>query len=255
MAKQQYLKGSALYDKFLSGFADYAGLSIISRNDILHISIDGHEYYIYLKCVSHKGNPYPLNDQRAQLPQRPIFDVVKSSNVDFLFLGYDMDNDVFVCWDPFKVRQRLNVKSYVSFYSFKDLQNNVKIGKIDSAELSNGDKFVLFKREDMLSFFNMIKVHFHQLKDSDFIEEFPAEEQCPVISTLSSSKKVEIVGILTNINSDQSVKLLVDSMVANAQNRLNIICSCMNDFQKFYHKMQLTDWKRIIYAYLDELEI
>lgn len=46
MAKQQYLKGTALYDKFLSGFAHYAGLNIISRNDILHISIDGHEYYI-----------------------------------------------------------------------------------------------------------------------------------------------------------------------------------------------------------------
>ena len=34
MAKQQYLKGAALYDKFLSGFAHYAGLNIISRNDI-----------------------------------------------------------------------------------------------------------------------------------------------------------------------------------------------------------------------------
>ena len=164
MAKQQYLKGTALYDKFLSGFAHYAGLNIISRNDILHISIDGHEYYIYLKCISHKGNPYPLNDQRAQLPQRPIFDKVKSSDIDFLFLGYDMDNDVFVCWDPLKVRQRLNVKSYVSFYSFKDLQSNVQLGRIDSAELSNGDKFVLFKRDDMLSFFNMIKVHFPSIE-------------------------------------------------------------------------------------------
>ena len=255
MAKQQYLKGSALYDKFLSGFANYAGLNIISRNDILHISIDGHEYYIYLKCVSHKGNPYPLNDQRAQLPQRPIFDTIKSSNIDFLFLGYDMDNDVFVCWDPLKVRQRLNVKSYVSFYSFKDLQSNVRLGKIDSAELSNGDKFVLFKREDILSFFNMIKVHFRQLKDSDFIKEHSEKEQYPVLSPPSSSKKIEIVGKLTNINSDQSVKLLVDSMVAEKQNRLNIICSCMNSFQKFHHKMQLTDWKRIIYAYLDELEM
>ena len=210
MAKQQYLKGTALYDKFLSGFAHYAGLNIISRNDILHISIDGHEYYIYLKCISHKGNPYPLNDQRAQLPQRPIFDKVKSSDIDFLFLGYDMDNDVFVCWDPLKVRQRLNVKSYVSFYSFKDLQSNVQLGRIDSAELSNGDKFVLFKRDDMLSFLNVI--------------------------------------------SDQSVKLLIDSMVADEQNRMQIICSCMNDFQKFYYKMKLTDWKRIIYTYLDETE-
>lgn len=250
MAKQQYLKGSALYDKFLSGFAEYGGLNIISRNDILHISIDGHEYYIYLKCVSHKGNPYPLNDQRAQLPQRPIFDNVKSSDVDFLFLGYDMDNDVFVCWDPLKVRQRLNVKSYVSFYSFKDLQNNVQLGKIDSAELSNGDKFVLFKREDMLSFFNMIKVHFPQLKESDPIDDSVEDE--PLTAPIPSPyKKVEVVGILSNVCSDQSVKLLIDSMATEGQNRMQIICSCMNDFQRFYYKMKLTDWKRIIYAYLD----
>lgn len=32
MAKQQYLKGAALYDKFLSGFAHYTGLNIISEN-------------------------------------------------------------------------------------------------------------------------------------------------------------------------------------------------------------------------------
>lgn len=254
MAKQQYLKGSALYDKFLSGFDNYAGLNIISRNDILHISIDGHEYYIYLKCVSHKGNPYPLNDQRAQLPQRPIFDTVKQSNIDFLFLGYDMDNDVFVCWDPLKVRQRLNVKSYVSFYSFKDLQNNVQLGKIDTAELSNGDKFVLFKREDMLSFFNMIKVHFRQLKETDPIEESD-EEQEQDLPPLPTSKKVEIVGLLTNVNADPSVKLLIDSLEADGKNRMEIICNCMNDFQRFYYRMKLTDWKRIIYSYLDNTEL
>lgn len=253
MAKLKYLIGSPLYDKFLSGFGDYDGLEILSRNDILHLRLDGHEYYIYLKCVSHKGNPYPPNDQRAQLPQRPIFDTVKNSNVDFLFFGYDMDNDVFVCWDPLKVRQRLNVKSYVSFYSYKGLQSNVQLGKIDTAELSNGDRFVLFKRENMLSFFNMIKVHFPRLKESDPIENTDKNQVQPIIIQ-PSAKKVEIVGVLTNVYSDQSVKLLVDSMVADEQNRMQIICTCINEFAKFYYKMKLTDWKRIIYAYLDETD-
>ena len=249
MAKQKFLKGAPLYDKFLSGFGSYAGLRVISRDDILLIDLDGHQYYIYLKCVSHKGNPYPLNDQRAQLPQRPIFDAIKASDTDFLFLGYDMDNDVFVCWDPLKVRQRLNVKSYVSFYSFKDIQNNVQLGKIDSAELSNGDKFVLFKREDMLSFFNMIKVHFPKIKESDpDIEDVPQQNS---ESKTSTSRKVGVVGILTDIMTDQSVKLLVDDMVAEEKNRMEIICACMNNFAQFYYKMKLTDWKRIIYSYLD----
>lgn len=164
-----------------------------------------------------------------------------------------MDNDVFVCWDPLKVRHRLNIKSYVSFYSYKDLQNNVVSGKIDTAELSNGNKFVLFKREDMLSFFNMIKVHFPRLKDSDPI---PSDEvkTTPVELTPSKSQKVEIIGYLSDVNKDQSVKLLIDSMNNDDKKRMEIICACMNDFGRFYFKMKLTDWKRIVYFYLDKSE-
>lgn len=254
MAKIQYLKGNALNDRFLSGFNGYSGLNIILRNnDIILIELDGHKYYIYLKCVSHKGNPYPINDQRAQLPQRPIFDTIKESDIDFLFLGYDMENDVFVCWDPLKVRHRLNIKSYVSFYSYKDLQNNVVSGKIDTAELSNGNKFVLFKREDMLSFFNMIKVHFPRLKDSDPIPSDDVQTT-PVELNPSKSQKVEIIGYLSDVNKDQSVKLLIDSMNNDHKKRMEIICACMNDFGRFYFKMKLTDWKRIVYFYLDNSE-
>ena len=105
----------------------------------------------------------------------------------------------------------------------------------------------------MLSFFNMIKVHFPRLKETDQNDE--SEEEMPISApTTTPSKKVEVVGILSNVISDQSVKLLIDSMVADEQNRMQIICSCMNDFQKFYYKMKLTDWKRIIYTYLDETE-
>lgn len=254
MAKQKYISGIALYDRLLSGFGSYKGLNIIEKcSDILLIELDGHKYYIYLKCVSHKGNPYPLNDQRAQLPQRPIFDKIKNSNIDFLFLGYDMDNDVFVCWDPYKVRMRLNVKTYVSFYSFKDLQNSVQVGKINTAELSNGDKFVLFKREDILSFFNMIKVHFPRLKDSDPQTENVNTNTGTGINPITSSKKIELLGFLTDITNDSSVNLLIDSMLSDGKNRMDIICACMNNFAKFYYNMKLTDWKRVIYNYLDKI--
>ena len=77
------------------------------------------------------------------------------------------------------------------FYSFKDLQSNVQLGRIDSAELSNGDKFVLFKRDDMLSFFNMIKVHFPRLKETDQIDE--SEEEMPISApTTTPSKKLKL---------------------------------------------------------------
>ena len=56
MAKRQYLKGNALNDKFLSGFNNYKGLNVILRNnDVILLELDGHKYYVYLKCISHKG--------------------------------------------------------------------------------------------------------------------------------------------------------------------------------------------------------
>ena len=101
----------------------------------------------------------------------------------------------------------------------------------------------------MLSFFNMIKVHFPKIKESDpDIEDVPQQNS---ESKTSTSRKVEVVGILTDIMTDQSVKLLVDDMVAEEKNRMEIICACMNNFAQFYYKMKLTDWKRIIYSYLD----
>lgn len=103
------------------------------------------------------------------------------------------------------------------------------------------------------SYVSYIKVHFPRLKESDPIEDTDAD-QMPSIIIQPSKKKVEVVGVLTNVYSDQSVKLLVDSMIADEQTRMQIICTCINEFAKFYYKMKLTDWKRIIYAYLDETD-
>ncbi|MFQ9811009.1 MAG: hypothetical protein ACLRYB_17065, partial [Segatella copri] len=44
------------------------------------------------------------------MPSRPEFETAKNSKVPFLFLGYDMDNDLYVCWEPEKVKKRLNKK-------------------------------------------------------------------------------------------------------------------------------------------------
>ena len=104
MAKQKYISGIALYDRFLSGFGSYKGLSIIEKcSDILLIELDGHKYYIYLKCVSHKGNPYPLNDQRAQLPQRLIFDKIKKSDIDFIWKIIRVSQALTTALMPFTV--------------------------------------------------------------------------------------------------------------------------------------------------------
>lgn len=241
MARRQYPKGEELAKNFLNKLKNYPNFEIISQSDVCHIRIDNNEYFLYFKCVTHEGKPYPLERQRAQLPKRESFEAIKKSIVPFLFIGYDVDNDVYICWEPSKVKPRLNKKTYVSFYSRLSIQRNVVEGEIKENILTNGDKFVLFKSADILSFFQNIDDYFLELKKDEKIG-LVAE---PFLDDRGSKK---IDGKILDINEDESLKLLIDSM--KDESRLKIMSVCMNEFGEYYTKMSLSDWHKVIREYL-----
>ena len=248
MAKKQYPKGKKLAEMFLDKIKNYSKVQILSKADVCHIKIDEDEYYLYFKCVTPEGKPHPKERQRAQLPKRESFEKIKESNIPFLFIGYDVDNDVYICWEPSKVKPRLNKKSYVSFYSRLSIQESVVEGEIRDEELTNGDKFVLFKSADILSFFQMIDQHFAELKKS---EPTMANDVFDVQEYNTKVGGNDVVGKLADINDDPSVKLLVDNM--QGCSTLQIMSSCMNEFGKYYPKMSLTDWNKTLKKYLSGL--
>lgn len=241
MARRQYPKGKELAKNFIEKLKKYPNFELISQSDVCHIRIDNEEYYLYFKCVTHEGNPYPLEHQRAQLPKRDSFDKIKESNVPFLFLGYDVDHDVYVCWEPSKVKPRLNNKTYVSFYSRLSIQASVVEGEIRDETLTNGDKFVLFKSADILSFFQMIDQHFVELKKNS---QTGMASEPPIIG-----KGKEVIGKILDINDDESLKLLIDSM--KGESRLKIMSECMNEFGEYYFKMSMMDWNNVLKKYLN----
>lgn len=242
MEKRKYPKGKEIAKNFLSKLNGYINFELISQTDVCHIRFDNTEYYLYFKCITHEGNPYPLEHRRAQLPKRKSFDAIKDSEIPFLFWGYDVDNDVYVCWEPSKVKPRLNKKTYVSFYSRLSIQESVVEGEIRDETLTNGDKFVLFKSADILSFFQMIDQHFLELKkDSD--------KSLLSDNTITTSTNNDVIGKLFDIRDDDSVKLLVDSM--KDKTKLTIMAACMNEFGEYYFKMTLSDWSKAIKKYSD----
>ena len=241
MARRQYPKEEELAKSFLNKLKNYPNFEIISQSDVCHIRIDNNEYFLYFKCVTHEGKPYPLERQRAQLPKRESFEAIKKSIVPFLFIGYDVDNDVYICWEPSKVKPRLNKKTYVSFYSRLSIQRNVVEGEIKENILTNGDKFVLFKSADILSFFQNIDDYFLELKKDEKIG-LVAE---PFLDDRGSKK---IDGKILDINEDESLKLLIDSM--KEESRLRIMSVCMNEFGDYYTKMSSSDWHKVIREYL-----
>lgn len=105
---------------------------------------------------------------------------------------------------------------------------------------------MLFKRVDIIPFFQMIDEHFPELSktNNDVVHENPAQ--------YGTKKGKDIVGKLTRLEDDDAVKLTVDEMNDNNADRLSIIASCMNQYGAFYNKMSLTDWCKIVYQYLDQ---
>lgn len=245
MVRKTYPKGAALMQLFIESFENYAGFEVVRKDSGCLFRFEGFQYYAYIKCISHEGNPYPLEHQRAQLPKRPEFDEIKTSEIPFLFLGYDVDNDVFVCWEPYMIKPRLNKKTYVSFYSRLSAQQNVKEGSIREEVLTNGDKFFLFKRCDSVSFFQTIDIRFPYLH----IENGSNSLQDSYQVSIKAPKYPALLGRIITVDEDLAVKLLIDSFPEGTPS-LSIVGECMNQFGSSYDKMSFSDWGNLVRTYL-----
>lgn len=236
-------KGKELVRIFLEEVNKYPEFVIASDSNPLKLLFNGRAFVLFFKCISYAGKPYPLNTTRAQLPYRDEFKSLENNEI-FLFLGFDIDNDLYVCWDPVKTRSRLNQKSYVSFFCRKSLQDSVAEGEIKKGRLTNGDSYVLFKRTDTCSFFEMIDLNFPGLK-------LPQDEPQPIEEIIAATEPIE--GFLDDIETDTSVQLIIDQLASQGQSKLSIVAACMNSFGTYYDKMRFIDWAKIVERYLDKL--
>lgn len=235
-------KGAKLSQIFIDSISDYPEFLIENNGNPLSLKFNNQGYMVFFKCISYAGNPYPENTTRAQLPMRKEFDLLPP-RYRFLFLGYDVENDLYVCWDPNKTRSRLNQKSYVSFFCRKNLQDSCTAGEIKEGRLTNGDKFVLFKRSDIPSFFEMIELHFPSLAEEEKVE-------MPKLSYQIEDQPQ--AGILEDVVQDKSIELLIDSLCAKGKTeKLRIVSECMNNYGSYYYNMKFIDWANIIQHYLE----
>jgi len=134
--------------------------SYISGTQPFLMSFDGKEYFVYVKNLSSAYFKERPDTTRAQLPIRDEFEEIKKSSIPFIFLGYDQDNDVLVCWNFHIVKARLNEKQSVSFYSRQFFQEEASLGVFLRKRLKNDDEPIFFKRKDLIEFFEQIDIFF-----------------------------------------------------------------------------------------------
>lgn len=145
------------------------------------MTFKGEQFYVYVKNLSSAYFADRPDTTRAQLPQKDEFNNIKSSSIPFIFLGYDRINDVLVCWNFRLVKERLNERKSVSFYSRKFYQEEVVGGELLRKKLKNDDIPVLFKRKDLILFFENIHNFFDE-SGSEYVSEQPSTKDGKILS-------------------------------------------------------------------------
>lgn len=196
------------------------------------ITFSGCPYYVYIKHLSSAYFKDRPDTTRAQLPVRPDFDEIKKSSIPFIFLGYDVVNDVYVCWNYHIAKNRLNEKESVSFYSRKSFQDEVQKGSFLRKKLKNDDVPVLFKRGDIISFFENIDSFFN-------ISELGIE-------IMHEDRNYERDGKLFKITEPdllERIRLVVNE---ESNNILEGITIAKNYYGNRYPNMKYSDWSNLI---------
>lgn len=129
------------------------------------INIENVKYFLFLKNISSAYFKKSPDVTRVQLPTSDHFKIISQSDIPFIIFGFDIDNDAVVCWNPSKVKSRLNEKSNVSLYSRESLQSNTKLNEFKLGYLTNGEKIILFKRENLPLFFEKLPTLFNDISN------------------------------------------------------------------------------------------
>lgn len=133
------------------------------------IALNGVDFWIYQKNITStaftKGSD--LSDvNRIQLPERDIFQPIKDSDIAFIFLGYDKDHDVYVTWNPYTTKQRLNITKNVSFYSRRNAQKLAsETGTFQQVYQTNGSAILAFPRTRLADYLLNIADYFPEMTE------------------------------------------------------------------------------------------
>ncbi len=183
-------KPEKLLSMFCNEFLSCEDFCLINGIQPFLISFRGRKFYIYIKNISSAYFSDRDSTTRAQLPIRDEFNEIKKSDFPFVFLGYDSLNDVYICWNFHEVKKRLNVGKSVSFYSRSFFQSEVRETGFLRKKLKNGDVPVLFKRKNLIDFFNRIDTFF----ENDLVTNIRFNEE-GFIDYLINDRKLSVKSV------------------------------------------------------------
>ena len=214
--------------KFIETLLDQEGFTYEDGNPFL-INLSGNQYYIFLKNLSPAYFANSPDVTRVQLPQSDHFKKISNTKLPFVILGYDIDNDVFVCWNHNKIKERLNAKSNVSLYSRLSLQKSQGNSKFTPGYLTNGEKIIVFKREYLADYFT----HLNTL--------FTISSESNIEGDISSANEENKIYVISDKNLIQKLTPLLQK-----DRVLEAVQICSNFYSGKYTQMTFKDWFNLV---------
>ncbi|MFK7949679.1 MAG: hypothetical protein AB8G11_18955 [Saprospiraceae bacterium] len=228
------LQAQELKNRFIEILSNHNTKFSYEKGNPFLLKINTKSYYIFLKNISSAAfKKYP-NKTRVQLPTSKHFLKIAKTDIPFIILGYDSLNDVFVSWNPNKVRDRLNTKKNISLYSRESWQSEVIDFKLKISYLSNKDKVLLFKSNMLNVFLNTVIQFFGE--DSEKAND---EEQQTEIN--ESKGKID----------DTLLEKITPSLGKNRV--LEAVNICMNYHENQYD-MTFKDWFDLVNIEYEKLQ-
>lgn len=203
------------------------------------ISLNGLEYYIYIKNLS---SAYFTNPDvwRVQLPIREDFESIRQTNIPFILLGYDADNDTYATWNPYWTKQRLNVAESVSFYSRYSLHEQVRDNRdFLSLKLQNDGEVVAFPRYKTAYYIVNIEQFFPEMSDYVAIGSKKRAAANEAYRLLNDGKNIDLFAShlqtlnlqeKTAHNYSKAIKKLIFNGHFSRNRRLFLACDSLTEY-------------------------
>jgi hypothetical protein len=220
--------------KFIETLNELDDFSYEDGNPFL-IKIGTKRYFVFLKNISPAYFKNSPDVTRVQLPYSDHFLKIFKADIPFIILGYDVDTDTVVSWNPKKIKERLNAKSNVSLYSRYSLQAQVKDNEFKFGYLTNGEKIISFKRNNLINFFDSVK---------DLFNDRQVKEKPTSIETVNEPT----VEFVANRLFDITDKILLQQLKPLLKN--NQVLQAVEIASKYYagkyRNMAFKDWFKLV---------
>lgn len=229
--------------KFIETLSELENFSYEDGNPFL-IKIKTKRFFIFLKNLSPAYFKNSPDITRVQLPYSDHFSKIFKADIPFIILGYDVENDTVVCWNPKHVKQRLNAKSNVSLYSRESLQSKVKTNEFKSGYLSNGEKIIIFKRANLSRFFDNIPALFKEVVEGNEVVRTSAISE--PLTEYVTDRLLEIT--------DKSLILQIKPLLKKNK-VLEAVELCTKFYKGKFKNMTFKDWFNVVNKHYKKMNV